>query len=136
MSGAAVEGQRARRLALAVVMVSGVVLALYFELWHCPIAALFGVPCPGCGLTRAAAALLAFDLVRAFGSSPVSPLVLPWAAVAATDALIRFVRGAPPRAPGRRPMAVLLLTLLIGVWVARFFGAFGGPVRVASHLGL
>jgi hypothetical protein len=24
---------------------------------------------------------------------------------------------------------------LIGVWVSRFFGAFGGPVRVASHLG-
>jgi uncharacterized membrane protein YraQ (UPF0718 family) len=52
------------------------------------------------------------------------------------DALTRAVRGLLPRAPVRQPLAALLLALLIGVWTARFFGAFGGPVRVVSHFGL
>jgi hypothetical protein len=141
MDGAVVDGQRSsmgsgRRLALAAVVASGLMLALHFEAWHCPVAVLLRVPCPSCGLTRAAAALIAGDLGRAVELSPLAPVILPWAAIAVADALTRFVRGLPPRAPVRQPLAALLLALLIGAWTVRFFGAFGGPVRVVSHFGL
>jgi hypothetical protein len=85
-------------------------------------------------LTRAAVALLALDVGRALELHPLSPVVVPWAALAAADRLLGFVRRAPARAPLPAPFAELLVAALIGVWVARFFGAFGGPVRVVSHL--
>ena len=34
--------------------------------WNCPIKYLIGVPCPGCGLSRALAALLRLDFRTAF----------------------------------------------------------------------
>jgi len=40
----------------------------------CPIALLTGVPCPGCGMTRAASALLRGDLSLALDYHPLIPL--------------------------------------------------------------
>jgi hypothetical protein len=134
MRASIVHHARARRLGLTALAGLGVALVLYLRLWHCPVAELFGVPCPGCGLTRAVAALLALDFGLAVELHPLSPLLVSVAAFAAADALVRFVRGSRARA-SLEPLAVLLLALLIGVWVSRFFGAFGGPVRVVSHLG-
>jgi hypothetical protein len=122
-------------LALSALAGLGVALVPYFGLWHCPVAGLLGVPCPGCGLTRAAAALFALDLRRAFELHPLSPLLVPWAALAFGVALLRVARDGPLRPPRRGSLATLLLVALIAVWISRFFGAFGGPVRVASHLG-
>ena len=31
-------------------------------------------------------------------------------------------------------LSALLCGCLIALWIARFFGAFGGPVQVGSHL--
>jgi uncharacterized protein DUF2752 len=150
----------ARRAALAALAGIGLALVLHFELWRCPIAEIFGLPCPGCGLTRAASALLRGDLTGAMRLQPLSPLVLPLAAVVASREVLRFVRGAPPalraedgarerrqrqrrvarrswRASAARWLdraSVCVAVLLLGVWVLRFFGVFGGPVRVSSHL--
>jgi hypothetical protein len=41
----------------------------------CPIALLTGVPCPGCGMTRAASALLRGDLTLALDYHPLIPLI-------------------------------------------------------------
>lgn len=139
-------GSLARRLMLACAAAFGVALMLRFGLWRCPVAELFGVPCPGCGLTRAALALAVGDLERALGLHPLSPLVLPWFALVAAGALVRGTARRAGLEPGAAPRwvdgvaraleraAPLLLVLLVGVWVARFFGAFGGPVPVTSHL--
>jgi hypothetical protein len=47
--------------------------------WACPILALTGLPCPGCGITRASMALLELDLLTAFNLNQlffIAPLVL------------------------------------------------------------
>jgi uncharacterized protein DUF2752 len=149
-----------KRAALAALASIAVALVLHFDLWRCPIAEVFGLPCPGCGLTRAASALLKGDFPGAMRLQPLSPLVIPLAAFAASREVLRFVWGAPRtpraeegarerrqrqrRAAGRTWHAsggrwldrasVCVVVLLLGVWVLRFFGVFGGPVRVASHL--
>ncbi len=99
----------------------------------CPLKNAIGVPCPGCGLTRATLAALRGDFAAATRYHPlvwvVTPLVLLlWGQLAWTESgqpTPRWLRrlASPPRA-----VAWLLVAALLGVWVARFFGMFGGPV--------
>jgi len=114
----------------------GVPFAAAVALWRCPVAALFGVPCPGCGLTRAALALVAGDIEGALRLQPLAPVLLVFALWLAARELVAVVR------PGARRvrrggleegLAALLCGCLITLWIARFFGAFGGPVQVGSH---
>ena len=49
-------------------------LAFFF---HCPIKHLFGISCPGCGMTRAHLALLRLDFKEAFHLHPMFPVVVP-----------------------------------------------------------
>lgn len=49
---------------------------LFFTIWHCPVRLLFGVPCPGCGTTRACISLLKLDVRAAFASQPVFPILI------------------------------------------------------------
>lgn len=49
---------------------------LFFTMWHCPVRLLFGVPCPGCGTTRACISLLKLDVRAAFASQPVFPILI------------------------------------------------------------
>ena len=44
--------------------------------WNCPVQHFTGVPCPGCGLSRAAVALLRLDFHTAFRYHPMV-FVLP-----------------------------------------------------------
>ena len=57
-------------------LVIGAALLLLAVVWQCPVRLLFGVPCPGCGTTRACIALLSMDVRAAFGYQPVFPLIL------------------------------------------------------------
>ncbi len=44
--------------------------------WLCPMKAATGVPCPGCGLTRAAAALFRGDLSASLRTHAYAPLIV------------------------------------------------------------
>lgn len=44
--------------------------------WPCPMKAATGVPCPGCGLTRASAALFRGDLYAALRTHAYAPLIV------------------------------------------------------------
>jgi len=112
----------------------------------CPTAALFGVPCPGCGLTRATLALLHGDVGAALHLHPLVFVLTPTYALAIGVAALSYVRGLAPSTAAARAKsfvmsraftwaAAALLALVVGVWAARFFGAFGGPAPV-EPLGL
>lgn len=109
-------------------------LVLAFQLPTCPTALFFGVPCPGCGLTRATLLLFSGDIAGAFRMHPLVPLLLPAFVVPIAYAAFEYVRGARPGArspwlaPWVTPAAIVLGALMLGVWGARFAGYLGGPV--------
>jgi len=115
-------------------------LLLLFEIPLCPTATLFGIPCPGCGLTRATLALLSGNLRLAFQLHPLVFVLAPLLVGVAGAAAAGYVRGSSGPGPtwvaGRLAtrLAWGLLGLVLAVWIARFFGAFGGPVPVRRAL--
>lgn len=118
------------------VIFSGIVA---FRLPFCPMASVFGVPCPGCGLTRATLALAHGELRHALELHPLVLVLTPLFIGAMSSAALSYVRG-PHSTPRRTwlgsrvvtPLASLLLLATLGVWGARFFGYFGGPVPVET----
>lgn len=94
----------------------------------------FGIPCPSCGLTRAARAALSFDFGAATRAHPLWFIVLPALAVYLALEVGSFVlRGHTlglDRQRGVRVGFVALIAVLVCVWIARFLGAFGGPAPV------
>jgi Protein of unknown function (DUF2752) len=106
----------------------------------CPLAGTFGVPCPGCGLTRATLALLRGDVRTALRLHPLVWLMGPVFVGFLSAAVLELRRG---EAPARRPrlafsqksitaVALLLAVASFGVWLSRFAGYFGGPVPVTT----
>jgi len=130
---------RARRalfVGLAAAAFAGVV---FFKLPICPTATFFGIPCPGCGLTRATLALAHGHLGAAVALHPLAPVISPLFAWLAAKAALDYVRGDREqrgddarRARWTTRLGATLLMALLFVWAARFFGAFGGPAPVQS----
>ncbi len=107
-------------------------VAYFLSVPVCGMAVLAHIPCPGCGLTRATIALLHGDFAGAFALNPLAPVVCPLLAALAVVVAARFVlTGRMPAklAPFAWSLGVSLGGLTI-VWVARWFGLFGGPVTV------
>ena len=112
-------------LAIAAVLASG---ALPIA---CPIRLVLGVPCPGCGMTRASRLLVHGDLRAALAMHPLVLVLGPWCAILLVAEIAGHVRH------GRFVTAVRSRFLRVGsyvvfggaiaMWIARFFGAFGGP---------
>jgi len=107
----------------------------------CPLASTFGVPCPGCGLTRATLALLHGNVRAALHFHPLVFLLAPLFIGFMGSAALELLRD--PNAPRRQPRirwnsrwlsiaALCVLVLSLGVWLARFGGYFGGPVPVTT----
>ena len=133
-----------KRAALVALLALPFAAGPIFELPMCPTASLFGVPCPGCGLTRATVALLHGDVVGAWRLHPLVFLLSPVYFGLLSLVAYSYVRGSTPAmlqgsaASGQRFLlgrGVSIVTgvtiaLALVVWTARFFGAFGGPVPV------
>lgn len=98
----------------------------------CPLATFAHLPCPGCGLTRATLALARGDLHAAIALHPLSPIVTPTFAgltVAHSLSYLRQGRWLSLGSRGERALLGLAVAML-AVWIARFFGAFGGPAPI------
>ena len=102
--------------------------------WDCPVRTLIHVPCPTCGMTAALRALVHFDVSGAFHANPLSFVVLPFVAVLVAMELGGFVVtnkfGTWTNKSAVRIAGITMCAALFLVWIARFFGAFGGPIRV------
>ena len=100
----------------------------------CPMRVFFHVPCPGCGLTRAASLALHGDFAEATHMFPLWFVVLPLVAIVFGVDTWRYVRtGAWSSILGAGPakwIGFAVMIALVAMWVARFFGAFGGPAPV------
>ncbi len=119
----------AAMLAFAFVMGSGVVPCAFARATH--------LPCPGCGSTRAVHALLHGDLAGVMRFNPLGPVMAVVLGLMAIDTLVVVLRDGSARRVATTRVGKLLSRALIVVallevalWIARFFGAFGGPVPV------
>lgn len=89
--------------------------ALYFLILYavfgtiCPIKALTGIPCPGCGMTRALGLLLTGQFARSF---QMHPLLILWILYFLYLAVMRYLYGRKPKG-----MLVLLVILCIAMFI-------------------
>jgi Protein of unknown function (DUF2752) len=139
VAGTARRGARLSWLRALGVTAAWVVSALPVLLGRasCPMADIFGVPCPGCGMTRAVMLLARGDLaasvqMHALALPSLIASVLFMAATVWTTAL----RGHPLALWQTRLGRVACIAFgavqaaVLGLWIARMMGAFGGPVAV------
>lgn len=90
---------------------------------QCPIHRYLGIQCPGCGTTRALAALLRGDIVEALRLNALTTLLAPVAAVYASLCYWRFLERRPvhlPRLP--RPMIYAALVVAVLFTIGRNVG--------------
>jgi Protein of unknown function (DUF2752) len=80
----------------------------------CPIHQLFGIDCPGCGATRALAALLHGRLREALGWNALFVMLMPIALACAIESYRRAVRRGAFRWP-QPPVAGVYATLAVTV---------------------
>ncbi len=87
----------------------------------CTFRRLTGIPCPGCGMTRAMAALARGDLGAAVRFHPFAPLLLVegaglWATVGTA-----LVRQRPLTLPGRLPELLVIWQAVgfLALWIGR-----------------
>jgi hypothetical protein len=128
---------RLRRTCSLAALFAVVGALLYARSFSCVFAWIFHVPCPGCGSTRAVLALLHGDLHGVLAYNFLGPVAAGLIALLALDVLRSvFVHGdARAAGQGRLGGAIKLGVFVVAglevvVWVARFFGFFGGPVPV------
>jgi hypothetical protein len=105
----------------------------------CPFALLLGYPCPGCGMGRSLWACLNGEVTTAFTYHPLGPPLLAAALVAGSSRLMakksvfaRNVQQFIERRTQSNGIWIVLLAVTLGIWIARFGGALGGPVEVYS----
>jgi len=118
---------RDRKLALillGVITLLIVLLALGIPGWPCPVLQSLGIPCPGCGLTRATLLLLRGDVRASLTYHAFAPVFLLGFSIIGASALL-------PERPRqslierlitleqRTGIAFILLTALIFYWLAR-----------------
>jgi hypothetical protein len=85
---------------------------------QCPFHQLFNLQCPGCGATRALAALLHGDVAAAIHVNALATAFFPLAAAYGIFAYSRFLKREPIRPPTLPPATVyaaLGITLVFGV---------------------
>ena len=94
--------------------------------WICPFKALFGIPCPGCGLTTAIAELLHGDWRGSLSTHAFAPVfmlafLVILASVALPEAQRRRFVDLVARIERRSGISALALCLLFFYWGLRLF---------------
>jgi hypothetical protein len=99
----------------------------------CPTALVLGLPCPGCGMTRALGCATHGHFRAAFEFHAIWPLVLGYMGFLWLYQLIEVVRGEPPALPVYKIAGTALVGLLC-FWALRLAFFFqGGGLAVMAH---
>lgn len=129
------------RALLVVAPFALILLAYPFDVPLCPSKHLFGVPCPGCGLTRATVAMATLDFEQMLAMHPLAPVLLPLVVFAIGRTALVAGGWLPPTGGllARIPRWVwpALVVALLGLWGLRLGGLLGGlpdPVDPAGGL--
>lgn len=101
------------RVALLIIVAYVAVTQFFFHT-ICPFAILTGFACPGCGLTRAAGALLTGHFEMAW---KYNPTIYLWMALILEFLFFRYIRGRKMPVAGLTAGMVCLIT--IGVYIMR-----------------
>jgi len=98
----------------------------------CPLALIIGMPCPGCGITRAFCFASHGRFHEAFQFHPLWPLILAYFAFLWVYQIMESAKGEPPKLPTYRIAAVAIFVLL-GFWAVRlaWFFSHGGLTTMA-----
>jgi hypothetical protein len=89
----------------------------------CPFRLALELPCPGCGLTRAGAALVRGDLARSFAFHPFALLLAAEALVAWIVAAVAVGRGRALTPPaGLEGWVLGHAAVLVALWLGRLAG--------------
>lgn len=130
-------GPRALRAAALALGLAAAAALLASGAVPCAFASLTHLPCPGCGSTRAVQALVEGDLDGVLRMNPFGPVMAALVAGFAAESVWAVLRGGQAGRLGQSKVGrvmtwalVLAAVLEVALWVARFFGAFGGPVPV------
>ena len=99
-------------------------VAAGFGGWQCPMFSTLGVPCPGCGLSRAAMLLLRGEFGRALSMHAFTPvlvgaLAMLFVAAAAGARTRERLAGAVRRVEICTGVSLWLLVALLIYWIAR-----------------
>lgn len=128
---------RIRRAAGTTLVGLALALLLYAKGIPCVFAHVFHTPCPGCGSTRAVICLLHGDMAGILRTNVVGPVAALLIGLVGLQAIASMLAHGDFRDVGEGRVGFVLKRLLlataaveIAVWIARFFGAFGGPVSV------
>jgi hypothetical protein len=128
---------RLRRAGITAALLGVLAALLYAKAIPCTFARVFHAPCPGCGSTRAVLALLHGDLHGVVRFNPLGPVIALLLGVFAVQSLVSIAKYGDARDAGAGPLGRALRSAIfvvgaleVALWIARFFGAFGGPTPV------
>jgi hypothetical protein len=98
------------------------------------MALIFGLPCPGCGITRALGFATHGRFIEAFQFHALWPLLLGYFVFLWVYQMLEVVRGEPPKLPTYRIGAVAIFVML-GFWAVRlaWFFAHDGLAQMMEN---
>lgn len=102
----------------------------------CPMALVLGLPCPGCGLTRAFCLMSHGRFGEALVYHGLAPLMLGYLAFLWIYKVVESARGRPPRLPNEK-IGLAACVTLAGFWMVRlvaFFADGGLDVMARDNL--
>ena len=109
-------------IAVPLVLIAGAVYLYIFKQGPgCAFYKMTGIYCPGCGMGRAAVALLHLDFPLAFRNNPLMILLLPFILYYLLKMYIAYVFGKDilPFFEITTPMAVVLAVVVVLFWILR-----------------
>jgi hypothetical protein len=131
---------RDRRVGLILTGTLGVhivLVSLHLPSWQCPFFSLTGVPCPGCGLTRACMLLLRGEVQASFKFHAFAPAFIVFISILIVSTLLprsvaETLRHKIETLERRTGITIIILGGLILYWLARlvlFPTAFAQLIR-------